>query len=107
MKRSLADTEKAQEEAKHDRKSLKEQLRNAEKTIQSLQSKQQNDAEMSNLEHMYSQLVEELDDERKQHEKDINDANFASEQTRNKYQGKIYSTGLIIAHTPFSRVISA
>jgi exopolysaccharide biosynthesis protein len=106
VKRSLADMEKAQEEAKQDRKSLKEQLRNTEKTVQSLQSKQQNDAEISKIEHMYSQLVEELDDERKQHEKDINDANFASEQTRNKYQGKIYSTRLIIAHTPFSRVVS-
>lgn len=43
--------------------------------------------ESSDLEVLRQRLAEEMEDERKQHQQDIAERDFAADQTRKKYQG--------------------
>ena len=46
--------------------------------------------ESSDLELLRQRLAEEMEDERKQHQQDIAERDFAADQTRKKYQGTLY-----------------
>lgn len=49
---------------------------------------QKEDRETSELGHLKQRLLEELEDERKTHQQQLEGLNFTMDQTRNKYQGK-------------------
>ncbi len=47
------------------------------------------------LNELRQRLAEELDDERAQHQKDLAERDFTTDQTRKKYQGKLYYVQII------------
>jgi myosin protein heavy chain len=52
----------------------------------------------SDLSVLQQRLAEELEDERTQHQKDIDDRDFTADQTRKKYQGKSWDPQRISVH---------
>ena len=81
--------EKAQSESLAKHKSVEEKLRTAQKRLQELERRlEDGDHESSDLVILNQRLAEELEDEKKQHQKDMEESNFTSDQTRKKYQGK-------------------
>lgn len=82
--------EKSYADAMAGRKALEERLRSSEKTIQALQAKLQDEgSESSDLVVLNQRLAEELEDTKNQHQKDLEDSDFANDQTRKKYQGEL------------------
>ena len=87
-RRALADAEKAQAEAVADRQGTEQRLQGAEQRIQELERRLEEEGrETSDLALLRQRLAEEMDDERKQHQQDIAERDFAADQTRKKYQG--------------------
>jgi myosin heavy chain 9/10/11/14 len=69
-------------------KALDDQLQATEKRVQELEAKLDEDGrETSNLDELQRSLREKLEDERKQHQKDLEERDFTTDQTRKKYQG--------------------
>ncbi|ESK85274.1 myosin type ii heavy chain [Moniliophthora roreri MCA 2997] len=92
VRRTLSDLEKSQSEALTRHKSVEDSLRQAQKRIQELENKlEDGDKESSDLVILNQRLAEELEDEKKQHQKDIEDGAFTSDQTRKKYQAELAS----------------
>jgi myosin protein heavy chain len=90
VRRSLADIEKAQSEAIAERNVAEQKLQDAEKKVQELEAKLEEEGrESSDLDMLHQRLSEELEDERKQHIKDLADRDFTTDQTRKKYQGNV------------------
>src|ERR1700691_282557 len=88
VRRSLADVEKSQAEAVVERNAAEQQLQSADKKIRDLEAKLDEEGrESSDLGTLHQCLSEELEDERKQHLKDLADRDFTTDQTRKKYQG--------------------
>ena len=88
-RRALADAEKAQAEAVADRQGTEQRLQGAEQRIQELERRLEEEGrETSDLALLRQRLAEEMDDERKQHQQDIAERDFAADQTRKKYQGR-------------------
>lgn len=71
-----------------ERRKLEELLRTSEQTIQDLKTKlDEDEREASELALLNQRLAEELEDQKNQHQKDLEDSDFAGDQTRKKYQG--------------------
>jgi myosin protein heavy chain len=47
------------------------------------------------LNELRQRLAEELDDERAQHQKDLAERDFTTDQTRKKYQGKLFCVQMV------------
>ncbi|TBU21401.1 nonmuscle myosin heavy chain b [Dichomitus squalens] len=89
-RRALADAEKAHAEAVADRQATEQRLQTAEQRIQELEHKlEEEDRESSDLALLRQRLAEEMEDERKQHQQDIAERDFAADQTRKKYQAEL------------------
>lgn len=89
VRRSLAEIEKAHSEASAERNVAEQKLQDAVKKIQELEAKLEEEGrDSSDLDMLHQRLSEELEDERKQHIKDLADRDFTTDQTRKKYQGK-------------------
>ena len=87
-RRALADAEKAHAEIVADRQAVEQRLQAAEKRVQELERRLEEEGrESSDLELLRQRLAEEMEDERKQHQQDIAERDFAADQTRKKYQG--------------------
>lgn len=87
-RRALADAEKAHAEAVADRQGTEQRLQGAEQRVQELARRLEEEGrESSDLALLRQRLAEEMDDERKQHQQDIAERDFAADQTRKKYQG--------------------
>jgi myosin heavy chain 9/10/11/14 len=70
------------------RKVTENRLHEAERRIRVLETKLDEDGRESlKLDELQRSLREELEDERKQHEKDLAERDFTTDQTRKKYQG--------------------
>jgi myosin protein heavy chain len=88
VRRTLADIEKLQSETVAERHAVEQRLKTAEQTIRALEAKlDEGGRESSDLDILRQRLSEELEDERKQHLKDLADRDFTTDQTRKKYQG--------------------
>ena len=71
-----------------ERNAVKQQLHSVDKKICDLEAKLNEEGhESSNLGTLHQCLFEELDDEHKQHLKDLADCDFTTDQTMKKYQG--------------------
>lgn len=87
-RRALADAEKALDKAVQDRQSVEQRLQASEQRMHQLERKLEDEGrETSDLEVLRQRLAEEMEDERKQHQQDIAERDFAADQTRKKYQG--------------------
>ena len=71
-----------------ERNTAEQRLQAAEKTIQDLEAKLDEEGrESSELDILRQRLSDELEDERKQQLKGLADRDFITDQMRNKYQG--------------------
>ncbi|KAE9393608.1 hypothetical protein BT96DRAFT_215821 [Gymnopus androsaceus JB14] len=96
VRRTLAEIEKSQAETVARLKSNEESLRSAHQRIKSLEKKLQEEGnESTDLVELNQRLAEELEDEKTQHQKDLEEHVFASDQTRKKYQGTNFTCLLV------------
>ena len=66
------------------------QLQFAEAKIQELETRLERESrESSDMGALRQRISEEMDDERKQYQKDLADRDFTADQTRKKYQGTV------------------
>lgn len=73
-----------------DRQASEDRLRVAEERIHELEGRLEEEGrESSDLEVLRQRLREEMEDERKQYQQDMNDRDFTADQTRKKYQGRM------------------
>lgn len=85
----MADAEKAQAEATADRQATEDRLKAAEARLHELEAKLEEEGrESSDLEVLRQRLREEMEDAGKQHQQELADQEFASDQTRKKYQSE-------------------
>ena len=88
-RKTLSEVERAHSEAMTERSEAEQRLQLAEKRISDLESKLDEEGrESSDLDMLSRRLSDELEEERKQHLKDLADRDFTTDQTRKKYQGK-------------------
>ncbi|KAL0958896.1 hypothetical protein HGRIS_014214 [Hohenbuehelia grisea] len=89
-RRTLADLEKAHAQVLEERKVFEDRLLASEKRIQALEAKLEEDGrENSDMDHLQQRLMEELREEREQHQQDLKSRDFAADQTRKKYQAEL------------------
>ncbi|KAJ3985572.1 nonmuscle myosin heavy chain b [Lentinula detonsa] len=90
VRRTLSEIEKAQADTVAKLKSNEDLLRAAHQRIKELEKKLHEEGNDSvNLVELNQRLAEELEDEKTQHQKDLGEHEFASNQTRKKYQGTL------------------
>jgi myosin heavy chain 9/10/11/14 len=88
VRRSLADAEESQLNIVNERDGVMSILKNAEIKIQELEARlEQGNQETTDMDILRKRLAEEMDNERKQYQKDLEERDFANDQTRKKYQG--------------------
>ncbi|TFY78541.1 hypothetical protein EWM64_g5472 [Hericium alpestre] len=90
VRRSLADASKAQADLAAERDAAERRLKEAEARIQELEAHMDEESrESSDLEVLRQRLSEEMEDERKQYQKDLAERDFTADQTRKKYQAEL------------------
>jgi myosin protein heavy chain len=88
-RRAFTDLEKAHADLVADRKVVGEKLQATEQKLRELEQQiEEEDRESSELGIHRHRLVQQLQDERLQHQKDLAERDFAGDQTRKKYQGE-------------------
>lgn len=86
VRRKLGEVEKATADAIAERNAVELSLRDAQQRIQELESRLDEESrESSDIELLRQRLAEEMEDERKQYQKDLADRDFSADQTRKKY----------------------
>ncbi|KAF5310181.1 hypothetical protein D9619_010457 [Psilocybe cf. subviscida] len=85
--RALGEIEKTLAKSTED---FKKALKASERRVKELEKMlQKEDRETSELGHLKQRLLEELEDERKTHQQQLEGLNFTMDQTRNKYQAEL------------------
>ena len=86
----MADAGKAQKALVTERDAAVNQLQFAEAKIQELEARyEQESRDSSNMGVLRQRIAEEMDEERKQYQKDLAERDFTADQTRKKYQGTV------------------
>ncbi|TFK47329.1 nonmuscle myosin heavy chain b [Heliocybe sulcata] len=89
-RRSLAELEKSYADAVAERKAFEGRLQSADERIRELEAHLEDEGRESyDLELLRQRLAEEMEEERKQYQKDLSDRDFATDQTRKKYQTEL------------------
>lgn len=89
VRRKLDETEKVAQDAIAERNAIEQGLREAQQRIQELESRLDEESrESSDMGVLRQRLSEEMEDERKQYQKDLADRDFSADQTRKKYFGE-------------------
>ena len=89
-RQSITDAGKAQKALVAERDAAVNQLQFAEAKIQELETRLERESrESSDMGALRQRISEEMDDERKQYQKDLADRDFTADQTRKKYQGTV------------------
>lgn len=89
VRRKLDETEKAAQDAIAERNAIEQGLRDAQQRIQELEARLDEESrESSDMGVLRQRLSEEMEDERKQYQKDLADRDFSADQTRKKYFGE-------------------
>ena len=84
----MADANKAQKALVAERDAAMNQLQFAEAKIQELEARLEQDSrESSDMGVLRQRISAEMDDERKQYQKELAERDFTADQTRKKYQG--------------------
>ncbi|KIK63916.1 hypothetical protein GYMLUDRAFT_423423 [Collybiopsis luxurians FD-317 M1] len=90
VRQTLSEIEKIQANTVAKLKSNEETLRSAHQRIKELEKKLKDEGDESgDLVELNHRLAEELHDEKAQHQKDLEEHEFASDQTRKKYQAEL------------------
>ncbi|EIW76062.1 nonmuscle myosin heavy chain b [Coniophora puteana RWD-64-598 SS2] len=90
VRRSLADAEKALGAATSEKNNLQSRLEKTERRLLELEKKLHDEGEESSeLSGTRQRLFEQLQEERQLHQKDLAERDFASDQTRKKYQAEL------------------
>ena len=87
VRRTLADIEKQVADLTAERKKYQDRARESEKQIRDLKEKLSQGVQNPEADLIRQHLVEELEDERERHQKNLTDRDFTIDQTRKKYQG--------------------
>lgn len=96
-RKAVEEAERAHAATAADLKASEEQLRKTEERLNQLQVKlDKGSRELGDFEHLRRRLLEEMEDERDQHQKDLNERDFTIDQTRKKYQGERFSSLLLV-----------
>ncbi|KAF8754802.1 TRAFAC class myosin-kinesin ATPase superfamily Myosin family [Rhizoctonia solani] len=89
-RRALTENEKILQEANSERLAIEAALERAEQHIHDLEAKLEDEnREVSNMELLQQRLAEAMEDERDQYQKDLQERDFAIDQTRKKYQAEL------------------
>jgi myosin protein heavy chain len=84
----MTDTGKAQSTLIAQRDAAEDGLRAAEAKIHELEATlEEGSREFTDMGVLRQRIAEEMDDERKQYQKDLAERDFTADQTRKKYQG--------------------
>ncbi|QRV93317.1 Myosin head (motor domain) [Ceratobasidium sp. AG-Ba] len=89
-RRALAENEKILAESNNERLEVEAALERAEKHIVDLEAKLEDEnREVTNMELLQQRLAEAMEEERDQYAKDLQERDFAIDQTRKKYQTEL------------------
>lgn len=89
-RRTYTDLEKAHDELTAEKKAIEEKLHTTERKLRELEHViEEEERESSELGIHRHRLVHQLQEEREQHKKDVAEREFASDQTRKKYQAEL------------------
>ncbi|KAI6129290.1 P-loop containing nucleoside triphosphate hydrolase protein [Pisolithus croceorrhizus] len=89
-RRTYTDLEKAHNDLTAEKKVIEEKLRTTERKLRELEHViEEEERESSELGIHRHRLVHQLQEEREQHKKDVAEREFASDQTRKKYQAEL------------------
>jgi myosin protein heavy chain len=89
VRRSLTDAEKVQAKIAAERDNVLARLKEAELKLQELESRlDQGSQDSEDMSVLRQRLAQETEDERKQYQKDLEERDFAADQTRKKYQSQ-------------------
>ncbi|KAF9234323.1 nonmuscle myosin heavy chain b [Melanogaster broomeanus] len=89
-RRAFTDVEKAHMDLVTEKKAVDEKLQSTEQKLRELEQQiEEEDRESSELGIHRHRLVQQLQDERLQHQKDLAERDFAGNQTRKKYQAEL------------------
>ncbi|KAG1765567.1 P-loop containing nucleoside triphosphate hydrolase protein [Suillus occidentalis] len=87
-RRALTDLEKTHNDLVAEKRALEERFQDTQRRLRELEVQiEAEDRESSELGIHRHRLVQQLQDERQQHQKDLAERDFAGDQTRKKYQG--------------------
>ena len=90
VRRSLGELQKANADTLAQHQALQERLKASEHRVQELQARLDDEGHgSSDLVVINQRLVEELEDEKARHQKDLEESDFTGDQTRKKYQGQL------------------
>ncbi|KAJ8508333.1 hypothetical protein ONZ45_g9391 [Pleurotus djamor] len=104
-RRSLTDLEKAQAQAIEERSAFEAKLKAAELKLHDLEAKyEEENREATDLSLLHQRLVEELQDERKQHQEDLKARDFTADQVQKKYQAELAQLKLQSQRDTISRL---
>lgn len=106
-RRAFTDLEKVHNDLAAEKKAVEEKLHATERKFRELEHIiEEEERESSELGIHRHRLVQQLQEEREQHKKDLAERDFASDQTRKKYQGKSFLRTFLLPFTAsfFSRI---
>ncbi|KAK0188801.1 hypothetical protein F5146DRAFT_680611 [Armillaria mellea] len=90
VRRSLGELQKANADTLAQHQALQERLKASEHRAQELQARLDDEGHgSSDLVVINQRLVEELEDEKARHQKDLEESDFTGDQTRKKYQAEL------------------
>jgi myosin protein heavy chain len=88
----MTDTGKTQATLIVQRDAAEERLKAAEAEILELEARLEEESRgFTDMGVIRQRIADEMDDERKQYQKDLAERDFTADQTRKKYQGKVFS----------------
>lgn len=90
VRRALTDLEKTHNDLVAEKRTLEERFQDTQRRLRELEIQiEAEDRESSELGIHRHRLVQQLQDERQQHQKDLAERDFANDQTRKKYQAEL------------------
>lgn len=104
VRQSMTDTGKARTALIAERDATENKLKAAEVKIHGLEARLEEEGrEFSDMGVLRQRISEEMEDERKQYQKDLAERDFTADQTRKKYQGTRYFYILLPGNNRFMR----
>jgi myosin protein heavy chain len=90
-RKAIEEAERANTLTSTDLKASEHQLRQTEGRLNQVQAKlDEASRQISDFEIERRRMLEEMEDARDQHQKELSERDFTVDQTRKKYQGKLY-----------------
>ena len=95
----MTDTGKTQATLVAERDAAEDRLNAAEAQIRELEARLEEESrEFTDMGVLRRRIAEEMDDERKQYQKELAERDFTADQTRKKYQGTVFLSYAPVPH---------